>query len=214
MLGMLRQSLGLLDRREGYEMSNKSALDDLIEVEKILQEMFPFNILNTDQHAVSLAAAAAEVSLERSDYEDEHNVQKNTVLKCLPFEEPVKELETGEDAVLCDALSCVPLAKRKHRYLGDFRPDELQLNVTVSHIQEKQKQENVPTCLVNPVTSIKLSSAKKADISGNHEAYNWPLDILRNGVLAADPFGLLIVFLIVSSYDYLTRICMHLLYFL
>lgn len=212
MLGMLRQSLGLLDRREGYQISDKSALDDLIEVEKILQEMFPFNRLNTDQHTVSLAAA--EVSLERSDYKDEHNVQKNTVLKCVPFEEPLKELEIGEDAVLCDALSCVPLAKRKHRYLGDFRPDELQVNVTVSHIQEKQKQENVTTCLVNPVTSIKLSSAKKADISENHEAYNWPLDILRNGVLAADPFGLLIVFLIVSSYYYLTRICMHLLYFL
>lgn len=211
MLGMLRQSLGLLDRREGFQMSDKSALDDVVEVEKILQEMFPFNILNTDQRTVSLAA---EVSLERSDYGDEHNVQKNTVLNCLPFEEPVKELEIAADAVLCDALSCVPLAERKERYLGDFRTDELQLNVAISHIQDKQKHENLTTCLVNPVTSTKLSSAKKADISENHEAYNWPLDILRNGVLAADPFGLLIVFLIVSSYSYLSRICMHLLYFL
>lgn len=212
MQSMLRQSLGLLERRENFQMSDKSALDDLIKLEKILQEMFPFNVLNTDQHTVSLAAA--EVSLERSDDEDEHNVQKNTVLKCLPFEEPVMELEIGEDAVLCNALAYVPLAKRKQRYLGDFRSDELQLNVAVSRIQDKQNHENVTTCIVNPVTSIKLLSAKKADSSENHEAYNWPLDILRNGVLAADPFGLLIVFLIVSSYSYLPRICMHYLYFL
>lgn len=208
---MLRQSLGLLDRRESFQMSDKSALDDRIELEKILQEMFPSNPLNTDQLTVSLAAA--EVSLEMPQHDNENNVQKNTVQKCLPYEDPVEELEI-EDAMLCDALSCFPLDKRKQRYIGDCKTDKLQLNVAVTCIQEKQKQENVTTCLLNPVTSIKLSSGKPAVIRENHEMYNWPLDILRNGVLAADPFGLLIVFLIVSSYYYHARICMHLLYFL
>lgn len=179
----LRQSLGLCDEKESK--LGTPASNGLIEVERILEEMFPFSLHAPEQPMGSLSTA--RVLLEISHCDAESRLEK--------LSEHDQVLHNEGLGMRNESCLSVPFNKSKDMDVRDFDDNKEIMAVPPG---TQKNQEILTTSLLNTATRIYSASEKAANSSVNTKILNWTSDILKNDVLSADPFGLLIVLFIVS----------------
>lgn len=189
----LRQSLGLCDKKESK--SGASTSNGLIEVERILEEMFPFS-LPTPEEPMGLLPTTG-VLLKMAHCDAGSRSEKLSEPAEVLHDESAEKLEMENGAHFGESCFSVPIIKRKDTDVRDFDDNKTQEIVSVALGTHKNK-DNLTTSLLNTATIIQSTSKKTASTSLNKKILNWTSDILKNDVLAADPFGLLIVLFIVS----------------
>lgn len=193
MMVALRQSLGLCDKKESK--SGASTSNGLIEVERILEEMFPFSLHTPEEPMGSLPTAG--VLLKMSHCDAESRLEKLSERVEVLHDESAEKLEMRNGDRLSESCFSVPIPKSKDTDVRDFDDNKTQEIVSVA-LGTHNNQDNLTASLLNTATRIHSASEKAASSSVNKKFLNWTSDILKNDLLAADPFGLLIVLFIVS----------------
>lgn len=192
----LRQSLGLCDKKESK--SGASTSNGLIEFERTLEEMFPFSLRTPEEPMGSLPTAG--VLLKMSQCDAESRLEKLSECVEVLHDESAEKFEMRNGDRLGESCFSVPTIQSKDTGVRDFDDNKTQEIVSVSlgthKSQDKEYIQHQSTRV--PGTRVHSASEKTGSTSLNKKNLNWTSDILKNDVLAADPFGLLIVLLIVS----------------
>lgn len=189
----LRQSLGLCDKKESK--SGASTSNGLIEVERTLEEMFPFSLRTPEEPMGSLPTAGVLRKMSQCDAES--RLEKLSEHVEVLHDESAERLEMRNGDRLGESCFSVPTTKSKDTGVRDFDDNKTPEIVSVA-LGTHKNQDNLTTSLLNTATRMHSASEKTASTSLNKKILNWTSDILKNDVLAADPFGLLIVLFIVS----------------